>query len=114
MYEKKIPLRVDCGLHLFKELLNGKWKLMLIYYISAGFKRPGELQRRISYADRRVLNNQLDELVQHGFINKAVFDTKVPKVEYELTKLGYSLLPVILTLESWGEKNRTILEKAIL
>jgi len=114
MYEKKIPRRVDCGLHLFKELLNGKWKLMLIFYISAGFKRPGELQRKICTADRRVLANQLNELVSHGFVNKAIFDTKVPKVEYVLTDLGKSLLPIILELESWGENNRAALEKALL
>ncbi|GAA4326905.1 helix-turn-helix domain-containing protein [Mucilaginibacter gynuensis] len=113
MYEKKIPLRLDCGLHLFKELLNGKWKLMLIYYISAGLKRPGELQRKIHTADRRVLTNQLNELVKHGFVDKTIYDTKVPKVEYKLTALGQSLLPIILTLESWGENNRIVLEKAL-
>lgn len=113
MYEKKIPPRVDCGLHLFKELLNGKWKLMLIYYISSGLKRPGELQRKIRTADRRVLANQLNELVKHGFVDKAIFDTKVPKVEYELTDLGKSLLPIILNLEAWGENNRAVLEKAL-
>ncbi|MBS7565354.1 helix-turn-helix transcriptional regulator [Mucilaginibacter sp. Bleaf8] len=112
-YEKKIPLRKDCGLHLFKELLNGKWKLMLIYYISTGLKRPGELQRKIGTADRRVLANQLSELVLHGFVSKVIYDTKVPKVEYELTDLGKSLLPVILNLEAWGESNRDVLEKAL-
>ena len=114
MYEKKIPVRVECGLHLFKELLNGKWKLMLIYYISAGYKRPGALQRKIPYADRRVLTNQLHELLQHGFINKVVFNTKIPKVEYELTTLGESLLPIILTIEIWGEQNRIVLENAVI
>ena len=113
MYEKKIPPRLDCGLHLFKELLNGKWKLMLIFYISAGLKRPGELQRKIGTADRRVLTNQLNELVKHGFVDKKVFDTKIPKAEYGLTTLGQSLLPIILTLETWGENNRTVLEKAL-
>jgi DNA-binding HxlR family transcriptional regulator len=113
MYEKKIPVSVECGLHLFKELLNGKWKLMLIYYISIGYKRPGALQRVIAQADRRVLSNQLLELVHHGFVNKIVFNTRVPKVEYELTELGISLLPIILTLEAWGEQNRTVLENAV-
>lgn len=86
---------------------------MLIYYISTGLKRPGELQRKICTADRRVLANQLNELVLHGFVSKVIFDTKVPKVEYELTDLGKSLLPIILNLEAWGENNRTVLEKAL-
>lgn len=108
-----MPIRMDCGLHVFKELLNGKWKLMLIYYISDGVKRPGALQKKIS-ADRRVMTKQLDELVKDGFVDKISFDTKIPKVEYHLTPLGNSLLPLIISLESWGEKHRDILETALL
>jgi DNA-binding HxlR family transcriptional regulator len=103
---------MDCGLHLFKELLNGKWKLMLIYYISEEVKRPGALQKKIA-ADRRVMTKQLDELVQHGFVDKSSFDTKIPKVEYRLTDLGISLLPLIISLEQWGENNRAVLEAAL-
>lgn len=112
MYKKKIPIRTDCGLHIFKELLDGKWKLMLIYYISDGIKRPGALQRKIS-VDRRVMNKQLDELVQHGFVDKLSFDSKIPRIEYRLTALGTSLLPLIISLEQWGENNRAVLEAAI-
>jgi DNA-binding HxlR family transcriptional regulator len=112
MYKKKIPIRMDCGLHVFKELLNGKWKLMLIYYISDGVKRPGALQRKIA-VDRRVMNKQLDELVQHGFVDKFFFDSKIPKIEYGLTELGISLLPLIISLERWGENNRAVLEAAL-
>jgi DNA-binding HxlR family transcriptional regulator len=112
MYKKKIPVRMDCGLHVFKELLNGKWKLMLIYYISEEIKRPGALQKKIA-VDRRVMTKQLDELVKYGFIDKISFDTKIPKVEYQLTTLGFSLLPLIMSLEKWGEKNRAVLETAL-
>lgn len=113
MYQKKIPVQLDCGLHFFKELLNGKWKLMLVYYISKNLKRPSELQRKIPNADRRVMDKQLQELVLHGFIHKKTFNTKVPKVEYELTELGEKLLPLILTIEQWGEENRLVLTKAL-
>jgi DNA-binding HxlR family transcriptional regulator len=109
MYEKKIPIRMDCGLTVFKELLDGKWKLMLIYYISEGIKRPGALQKKVA-ADRRVMTKQLDELVQCGFVDKVLFDTKIPKVEYQLTALGFSLLPLIINLEKWGDENRAVLE----
>jgi len=112
MYKKKIPVRTECGLHLFKELLSGKWKLMLIYYISDGLIRPGVLQKKIA-ADRRVMTKQLDELVQDGFITKCSYETKIPKVEYQLTALGNSLLPLIMNLETWGESNRAVLEAAL-
>lgn len=113
MYQKKTPVQLDCGLQFFKELLNGKWKLMLVYYISQNLKRPSELQRKIPNADRRVMDKQLQELVLHGFINKKAFDTQIPKVEYELTELGEKLLPLILTIEHWGEENRFVLTKAL-
>ncbi|SEA61950.1 winged helix-turn-helix transcriptional regulator [Pedobacter hartonius] len=64
---------------------------MLIYYISDGYIRPGNLQRK-TMADRRVITNQLNELVQHGFIKKNEFNTKIPKVEFELTR-QYKTLP---------------------
>jgi DNA-binding HxlR family transcriptional regulator len=110
MYKKKTPTQIFCGLHLFKELLNGKWKLMLIYYVYKEYRRPGQLQKIIPNSDRRVLDKQLNELVLHGFMRKQVFNTKVPKVEYELTDLGKSLIPVILNLEKWGEEHRPDLE----
>ncbi|WP_262509991.1 winged helix-turn-helix transcriptional regulator [Chitinophaga ginsengisoli] len=97
---------------MFKELLDGKWKLMLIYYISEQVKRPGALQKKIA-VDRRVMNKQLDELVKYGFVDKFSFDTKIPKVEYQLTPLGFSLLPIIQDLEQWGENNRAVLEAAL-
>jgi len=113
MYQKKSPIDLDCGLHFFKETLNGKWKLMLVYYISQGFKRPSELQREIPKADRRVMNKQLQELVLHGFITKTIYDTKVSKVEYQLTPLGENLLPLIYDIERWGQENQLELGKAI-
>lgn len=113
MYKKKIPVRTECGLHLFKELLGGKWKLMLLFYISEGIIRPGVLQKKIS-ADRRVMTKQLDELLQDGFITKCSYETKIPRVEYQLTPLGKSLLPLIMSLEKWGENNRAVLEAALI
>lgn len=113
MYQKKTPIQLNCGLHFFKELLNGKWKLMLIYYISQGFQRPSELQQKVHNGDRRVLDKQLGELVNHGFLEKRVYNTKVPKVEYKLTKLGNDLVPLIIVMEKWGEEHREDLERGL-
>lgn len=113
MYQKKIPVSLYCGLHYFKEILNGKWKLMLIHYISEGFLRPSELQRVIPKADRRVMNRQLEELVLHGFITKKIYDGKLSKVEYKLTSLGENLLPLIYEIERWGQENQSVIEEAM-
>src|SRR5215216_4085298 len=70
MYKRKIPIELNCGLDLVKEVLYGKWKIHLLYFISQGLKRPGELQRKIPGATRRVLNVQLNQLEEHELIAK--------------------------------------------
>jgi DNA-binding HxlR family transcriptional regulator len=113
-YERKIPIPTDCGLDLFREVLNGKWKIALLYYISEGVKRPGALQRSIPEASRRVLNIQLNQLENHELVKKKVFEQLPPKVEYYLTELGESLVPVIRMIGEWGDAHREELERVIL
>lgn len=113
MYKKKIPVNLDCGLHLFMEVIHGKWKIALIWCIYSGTKRPGELQRKMPKASRRLLDNQLSELVNHGILNKITYNERPLKVEYELTSLGKSLIPVIQYTAQWGEDHRDELEIVI-
>lgn len=98
MYQRKIPIDLNCGLDLVKEVLYGKWKMHLIYFISQGINRPGELQRKIPSATRRVLNVQLNQLEEHGLISKKIYAQLPPKVEYTLTELGQTVLPLITAL----------------
>ncbi|TDQ08305.1 HxlR family transcriptional regulator [Pedobacter metabolipauper] len=114
MYEKKLPVDLQCGLHLFMEVMSGKWKIALIWCIHLGIKRPGELHRRIPKASRRILDTQLKQLTTLGIIDKTVFEQLPLKVEYELTALGETLIPVIETTAQWGEKHRAILEPFFL
>ncbi len=113
MYERKLPVEVECGLHLFMEVLNGKWKIKLIWCIHSGINRPGELQRQMPKASRRLLDTQLTQLVEHGILCKITYDQKPFKVEYKLTALGETLIPVIESTAKWGELHREILEPLI-
>jgi DNA-binding HxlR family transcriptional regulator len=113
MYERKIPLPFDCGLYLTREVLNGKWKASLIYAICEQIKRPSELQKAMPGATKRVLNLQLKQLEEHGIIAKTIYPQLPPKVEYFLTPLGESLMPLIDAMNHWGDQNRTRLEKVI-
>ncbi len=114
MYKRKIPVTLDCGLDLVAGVLYGKWKMKLLYFISKGCTRPGELQRKITAASRRVLSMQLKELEQHELITKTIYSQIPPKVEYSLTEFGETLIPVINTLGKWGDKNEKRLQKVIL
>ena len=113
MYQRKIPIELNCGLDLVREVIYGKWKIHLIYFISQGIKRPGDLQRRIPGATRRVLNMQLNQLEQHGLISKKIFAELPPRAEYALTGLGESVLPIVTALGQWGDDHQEELRRVI-
>lgn len=114
MHERKIPLNLNCGLDLIGEVLYGKWKIRLLWFIHQGHLRPSELQRKIPDASRRVLNIQLKELEEHELVTKKIYPVVPPKVEYFLTDFGKTLVPVISTLGNWGDENEDRLRKVIL
>ena len=113
MYEKKMTLLLECGLTMTKEVLGGKWKTSLIYAISEGILRPSDLQRAIPGSTKRVLNQQLKELEEFHILNKKIYHQLPPKVEYTLTELGETVLPIIKMMNQWGEHNRIPLETMI-
>ncbi len=113
MYAKKIPLNLNCGLDLIGEVLYGKWKIRLIWFINEGYKRPAALQRKIPEATRRVLNVQLKELEEHELVSKIIYPQMPPKVEYSLTDFGKTLIPVLSALGQWGDEHEERLRNVI-
>lgn len=114
MKDRKIPLNLNCGLDLIGEVLYGKWKIRLLWFINQDHKRPSELQRKIPGASRRVLNIQLKELEEHGLVSKIIYPVVPPKVEYSLTEFGKTIIPVISALGNWGDKNEERLRNVIM
>ncbi|SFU20515.1 DNA-binding transcriptional regulator, HxlR family [Algoriphagus locisalis] len=114
MYERKILPNLDCGLDLIAEVLYGKWKIRLLWFINEGHKRPSQLQRKIPDASRRVLNIQLKELEEQELISKEIFPVVPPKVEYSLTEFGKTLIPVISVLGQWGDDHEERLKRVIM
>lgn len=102
MYERKIPKDLDCGMAMTMEIIGNKWKPCLLYGIYKGINRPGQLQQQNPKASRQVLNQQLKELEAHGIIRKVVYAQLPPKVEYFLTELGETLIPVLEAMTAWG------------
>ena len=108
MYERKTLPNLNCGLDLIGEVLYGKWKMRLLWFINEGHQRPSELQRKIPDASRRVLNIQLKELEEHELVTKIIYPVVPPKVEYSLTEIGLSLKKVTETIADWGIEYRTM------
>jgi DNA-binding HxlR family transcriptional regulator len=114
MYVKKITPSLNCGLDLVGEVLYGKWKIRILWFIHQGHLRPGELQRKIPDATRRVLNVQLKELEDHELVTRTIYPVMPPKVEYNLTDFGKTLIPLIQAIGLWGDEHQERLKKVIL
>lgn len=113
MYERKIQPTLSCGLDLVGEVLYGKWKIRLLWFINQGHQRPSELHRKIPDASKRVLNAQLKELEDHDLVSKTIYPVVPPKVEYMLTDFGKSLIPVIASLGNWADEHENELREVI-
>ncbi len=111
MYARKIPEDLDCGIILTMKVLGGKWQPCIIDAIDRGIRRPSELHRYLTTASGRVINMQLRELEQYGIIYKKIYNGLPLKVEYYLTTLGESILPVIAAIDNWGLANREQIKK---
>lgn len=91
-----------CSLELAMELIGGKWKTMMLYHLKDGALRSGELQRTLKGIANKMFTQTARELEQSGLIERKVFPVVPPKVEYQLTPMGQSVLPIILQLADWG------------
>ena len=111
MYEKKIPKDFSCGISITFEIIGGKWKPCLIDSINRGIRRPSELAKKHPLASKRVLNLQLKELETYGVVRKVIYPVAPPKVEYFLTEVGESLLPLVDMMENWGSDFMNIFYK---
>jgi DNA-binding HxlR family transcriptional regulator len=105
MYEHKLARPLTCGVGVTMEIIGGKWKPCLIYGIQQGLQRPSQLHRQNPTATPRVLNQQLRELEADGIVEKLVYAVLPPKVEYFLTPMGETLLPLIAAIGQWGEEH---------
>lgn len=100
--------KTQCPVTATLQLIGGRWKTIIIYCLTFGTKRFGEIAVRIPDISRKVLTEQLKELTADGIIKREQFNEIPPRVEYSLTELGKSLSPVIHELEKWGKENALI------
>mgnify|MGYP006165408303 CR=1 FL=1 len=92
-----------CSLEIAVNAISGKWKIPIVWRINEGEKRPSEMLRGIAKVDRRVLNQQLSEMIADGILTKQSFNELPPRVEYSLTPLGEKLVDVLWKLNDWGD-----------
>jgi DNA-binding HxlR family transcriptional regulator len=95
----------ECPIVRTLEVIGGKWKPIILHYLSEAPRRSGELGRLISQASGKMLTQQLRELEADKIIRRKIYRQVPPKVEYILTPLGESLRPVMIAMCAWGEAN---------
>lgn len=102
----------QCPIERTVQVIGGKWKPMILYYLYEDKKRISELQRLIPDASRRMLTKHLRELEADGIIHREIYPEVPPRVEYWTTELGDSLRPVLVSMLHWAESHADELDKA--
>lgn len=91
-----------CPVATTLDVIGGKWKVLILYYLNTEIRRFNELQRLLGGITQRMLTLQLRELERDGIVHREVYPQVPPKVEYSLTPFGQTLMPVIEAMHQWG------------
>ena len=95
-----------CGLRKTLGILGGKWKILIICSIDeVGVMRYNELKRKVDGITNTMLANSLHELENDGMVLRKQYMEMPVRVEYELTDHCRSVIPILLELKAWGERN---------
>ena len=91
-----------CALDITMELVGGKWKTIVLWYLRRDRKRFSELRRLIPGITEKMLSLQLRQLEKDGLVSRTVHAELPPRVEYALTPHGKTLLPLLEEIAKWG------------
>lgn len=87
-------------------VLGGKWKILILWYVAFyKVQRFGELMRQLDGITQSTLTRQLRELENDGFLHREIYREIPPRVEYTLTEMGNSFVPILNLMMEWSEAN---------
>jgi DNA-binding HxlR family transcriptional regulator len=92
--------------------IGDKWSVLVVVLLGDGPLRFNELRRTINGISQRMLTLTLRGLERDGFLTRTVFPTIPPRVDYELTPLGFSLLEPVREMGMWAIQNAAVIEEA--
>jgi DNA-binding HxlR family transcriptional regulator len=100
-----LPEKLECPIAAMLEIIGGKWKPIILYYLTSGTRRFGEIAVRIPTISRKVLTEALKELEKDRLIVRKQYKETPPRVEYSLSEVGKSLSSVFDEMAVWGKNN---------
>jgi DNA-binding HxlR family transcriptional regulator len=96
----------ECPVRVTIDVIEGKWKPILVNALKPRTLRFGQLRRHAPEATRKVLTEQLRELEKDQIITRKVLGQRWERVEYELTHYGRTLVPVLTLMAKWGKRHK--------
>ena len=105
-FSNKIALSDECLEVYASNIIGGQWTLVICSWLLNGKLRFGELKKKLPNITERMLTLQLRKLEENKIVSRKVYAEVPPRVEYELTTIGYALKPVIKALENWGDQHK--------
>ena len=104
MVKKLDNLNIEkCPVETALDVLAGKWKILILWYLRSETKRFNELQKLLPRTTQKMLIQKLRELEDDGIVHRKVYPVVPPKVEYSMTEYGKTLKPILKQLYLWGE-----------
>lgn len=94
--------RPACPAEAALDLIVGRWKLMVIYWLLQGEQRFNRLQRNLGAITHRTLAKTLKDMEADGLILRTDHAEVPPRVDYRLTELGRSLETVLRAMDEWA------------
>lgn len=91
-----------CPMILVHRILSGKWKILIIWYLSNKTLRFSDLKKKLPDVTQKMLTQQLRSLEEDEVIKRKIYPVVPPKVEYSLTTTGKKLIPILESMYSFG------------
>ncbi|KAB2836322.1 MAG: helix-turn-helix transcriptional regulator [Caedimonadaceae bacterium] len=96
---------MDCPAEVTLQIISGRWKMMIIYWLLQDTRRFNQLQRELGHITHRTLSKTLKEMEADGLVKRHDFKEVPPRVEYTLTPLGRTLEPILEAMSVWAEQH---------
>lgn len=91
-----------CPVETTLMLIGDKWKVLILRDLRSGTKRFGELKKSVTGISQKMLTSNLRDMEENSILTRKVFPEVPPRVEYTLTDLGLSMMPILDAMAQWG------------